>query len=106
MEKINNLIKNNQADIALKMINEDILNSLYFDTDKYHKLFFAKGIIYIMKYENTKPLNNEFYQEAKEAFEHADNAYRALHGRQCEKYKREINNANTIFVGLNTKKIS
>jgi len=105
MEKIKKLIKGSQLDEALEIINEEIANSINLQTDKYHQLFFAKGIVSITKYESIEPANNEFVRDAKDAFAHADNAYRAMHGQQFETYREAIIYADRVFVNLNTKAV-
>lgn len=103
MEKIKELLKNQQLEDALKIINEDISNIINYGTDKYHELFFAKGIVYITKFENTKPVNNEFYREAREDFTNAANAYNLIYNQHCERYLEAVTYAETTFSNLNTK---
>lgn len=103
MEKIKSLMQNKQFDEALKIINEEISDSKNIDTDKYHELFFAKGLIYIDQFENIKPVNNDYYYQAKESFVHSDSAYKALHGKQSEKYSEAIIYADRLFSNLNMK---
>ena len=103
MENIINLIQNNQLENALEIINEEIVNPVYLGSEKYHELFFARGIIRITKFETDKPLNDMLYQSAKEDFAHAQNAYLALHGKQCAKYDEAIIYSDRLFANLNTK---
>ena len=103
MGKIKELLKNQQLKDALKIINEEISNNINYGTDKYHELFFAKGIVNITKFENTKPINNEFYRAAREDFTNADNAYKLMYNKHCERYLEAVTYAETIFSNLNTK---
>ncbi len=103
MENINKLIASEKLEIALEIVNEEISNPKNFGTDKYHELLFAKARIYIIKYKNTKPVDNKLYIQSKEDFANGDNAYKALHGKQHPKYQDMVIGADRIYLDLNRK---
>lgn len=104
MDEINELIKKGSREKALEIVNEKISNSSNLETELYHELLFAKARIFIIKYKETKPLDNNLFQQAKENFALGDNAYRVLHGKQHPDYEIAISSANKIFTELNQSK--
>ncbi len=103
MEKINKLIASDKLEQALEIVNEEISNPKNIETDRYHELLFAKARIYIIKYINTKPVDNKLYIQAKEDFATADNVYMALHSKHHPNYDSATKAADKIYVDLNRK---
>lgn len=101
IEAINELIKNGGLEKALEIVNEEIANIVNLDTDLYHNLLFAKARIYIIKYKETMPLDNNLFQQAKENFALGDNAHLALYGKHHPDYQIAIDTATKIFIELN-----
>ena len=101
MEEINKLIQDGSLEKGLEIVNDEIANSTNLGTDLYHELLFAKARIYILKYKETKPLDNNLFQQAKDNFDQGDNAYKTLHGKQHPAYQAAIGSANKIFNELN-----
>ncbi len=99
--EINKTIENGELEKALEIVNEEITKSCNIGTVIYHDLLFAKARIYIIKYKDKRPLDNNLFQQAKENFAQGDNAYRALHGKQHPDYQTAIETATKIFTELN-----
>lgn len=104
LAEINKLIENGELEKALEIVNEEIKKSSNLGTSNYHELLFAKGRLFVLKYKDTKPIDNSLFQQAKENFAQGDNAYRALHDKQHPDYQIAIDTANKVFADLNPSK--
>lgn len=102
MNIINDLINKNKLVVALEIINEEIADTNHLGTDKYHELFFAKGRVYMIKFANSKSVDNKLFNETLVCFAHADNAHKALHGNGYPNYDTIITSAKKLYHKLET----
>ncbi len=103
METVTELLKLGHNDEALKRITELIEKPGEPYTELSHRLRFAAGLAYSNKYENTKPVNNKYAEEAKNSFASADTVYKSMHGTSNPTYTEGITYINTLFSNFNTK---
>ncbi len=103
MKEIEKMIERMDLDNAIDFVNEELSNSTIFETNKYYKLLFTRARIYMLKFTNTIPINNEFYLKAKNDLVQADNAYRVLNNKEHPKFKIAVSDAYKIYRELNNK---
>jgi hypothetical protein len=102
--EINKLIKNGKLEKALEIVNEEILKPSNIGTDIYHELLFTKARMYVIKYKETKPIDNNLLQQAKEGFATGNITHQTLHGKQHPYYQIAIQSMHKIFTELNPSK--
>lgn len=102
--EINKLIEIGAVDKALDIVNEEIMKSSNSGKVDYHELLFAKARLYMIKFKETRPVNNNLFYQAMEEFAQADNAYKAICGKRHPDYQIAVETANQVFKELNQPK--